>query len=630
MIPHSTQVFHDTSSSSQKYPSRFFGQFLWGMIAAALLCGGTATSARAADPVALEVLLDATLKKLPAETLHRSALGVSRKDRPVWFAYHRADLDFFTPKRRIVLLGGWDGSSASVQQILSFAEWFYASPEAAPYRERFVVSIVPCLAPDAYAAQGDDPVVPAPAGSNGTFPPPEPAYAAGAEAAYLWRWLGMFAPDVVISVETLPKDGTAKILSGSDESLPEKSLVRQLRKLAPSNTGSLFSFVWQAPLADDPATSVAPLPALLQDWAQTKDLGPSPARRELQTRLARSPREVAETLTKVYGRKLPAVEYIPALAVLGRLELARLTNDATVAPDVEKIVAPYREGRVKALEKSSGSLFAGHLLFSYLAKTANNPRDLELAVAAANMGFDAAGKPKPSMPSHSEMSDAVFMGCPILAEAGLLTGDPKYYEQALRHFRFMKKLDLRKDGIYRHSPLDEAAWGRGNGFPALGLTLTLSAWPSNLPNVTDQPNQPGPPGREELLAELKAHLTALKAHQDPTGCWRQIIDDPASYRELTATCMIGFAMQRGIRLGWFTSAEFGPAADRAWAAVKTRVARDGTLVDVCTGTGKQATHRDYYDRPAILGRDDRGGAMSLLFAVERFAAELEQKLPPNP
>jgi hypothetical protein len=50
--------------------------------------------------------------------------------------------------------------------------------------------------------------------------------------------------------------------------------------------------------------------------------------------------------------------------------------------------------------------------------------------------------------------------------------------------------------------------------------------------------------------------------------------------------------------------------------VKLRVGPDGKLVDVCTGTGKMKSLREYYDRPAILGRDDRGGAMGLLFAVE--------------
>ena len=44
--------------------------------------------------------------------------------------------------------------------------------------------------------------------------------------------------------------------------------------------------------------------------------------------------------------------------------------------------------------------------------------------------------------------------------------------------------------------------------------------------------------REEMLAAYRAHLTALLPHQDPTGTWRQVIDHPGSYRELTATSMI--------------------------------------------------------------------------------------------
>jgi hypothetical protein len=47
------------------------------------------------------------------------------------------------------------------------------------------------------------------------------------------------------------------------------------------------------------------------------------------------------------------------------------------------------------------------------------------------------------------------------------------------------------------------------------------------------------------------------------------------------------------------------------------------LVDVCTGTGKMKSLREYLDRPAILGRDGRGGAMALLVATEIAAWEAE-------
>jgi rhamnogalacturonyl hydrolase YesR len=208
------------------------------------------------------------------------------------------------------------------------------------------------------------------------------------------------------------------------------------------------------------------------------------------------------------------------------------------------------------------------------------------------------------MPLHNEMSDSVFMGCAILAQTGNLSGDRRYFRMALRHLRFMQKLVLRPDGLYRHSPLDEAAWGRGNGFPALGLTWSLLEMPENAP------------GRAEFLSAYRELIDSLLRHQDRTGMWLQVVDHPGSYRELSSTSMIGYALAAGLRAGWISGTRYERALERAWNAVQARVAADGSLVDVCQSTGKQSSLRAYLDRVANFGRDDRGGAMALLFAVE--------------
>jgi rhamnogalacturonyl hydrolase YesR len=326
----------------------------------------------------------------------------------------------------------------------------------------------------------------------------------------------------------------------------------------------------------------------------------------------RSPRQVAEQLAAVYGHKLGQVAYIPALPLVARLRLSELTGDSKYAEEVSKLVAPYLGGAKSPVPKS-GSEQAGHLIFAELASRArgkDRERWIHLCRNAADQIFDKHGKPLAIMPYHSEMSDAVFMAGPILAATGKLTGERKYFDAAATHFASMRKLCLRADGIYRHSPLCEAAWGRGNGFPALGLALALSDWPDDHP------------GRKELIAEFQKHMAALKPHQDAkTGCWHQVIDRPESYDEYSCTCMIGFAMQRGIQRGWLSRDEYQPSVDRAWRAIKERTSVDGKLVNVCTGTGKQKTLQAYFDRPAINGRDDRGGAMGMLFAVELLAAE---------
>lgn len=433
------------------------------------------------------------------------------------------------------------------------------------------------------------------------------------EAQYLWRWIGMHAPDLVI--EVVPGDGETWFVPESDlpqlkavaEALPavkpmaeSDELVPQLVRNAACNTGRI-------PAMRVVTNSEDYVDHIRQAVLKTK-LPHSPARAELIQRLNRTPKEIADQLLEVYGKQLSAVQYIPALAVVGRLRHDRLVGGAEspISPIALATVEPYVTGKKPTHDptKPGGSNMAGHLVFGELATMTGDKRYVDLVTSVADLAFNADGTPRPSMPAHSEMSDAVFMSCPILAQAGKLTGDAKYFEACLRHLRFMQKLCLRKDGIYRHSPLDESAWGRGNGFPALGLAWTLDEMPESFA------------GRSEIAETLRKHLTALLRYQDATGCWHQVIDHSESYREFTCTAMITYAMMRGVQTGLLDRKTFDPAIQKAWTALKVRIAADGTLVDVCTGTGKQKSLRDYYDRGAILGRDDRGGAMALMVTTE--------------
>jgi rhamnogalacturonyl hydrolase YesR len=328
-------------------------------------------------------------------------------------------------------------------------------------------------------------------------------------------------------------------------------------------------------------------------------------------RLRRSPRQLAEQLAAAYGNRLEQIAYIPALPLVAKLRLTELTGDPKYAEQVNTLVAPFLRAEKSPVPRS-GPEQAGHLVFAELAARAqgkDRQRWIRLCRAAADQIFGQDGKPLPVMPFHNEMSDAVFMAGPILAATGKLTGERRYFDAAVTHFDSMRKFCLRPDGLYRHSPLCEAAWGRGNGFPALGLALALSDWPEDHP------------ARKDLLAEFQKHMIALKPHQDATtGCWHQVIDHPESYDEYSCTCMIGCAMQRGIRRGWLARDEYRPCVARAWRAILERTGPDGKLVNVCASTGKQKTLQDYFDRPAINGRDDRGGAMGLILSVERLAA----------
>ena len=94
-----------------------------------------------------------------------------------------------------------------------------------------------------------------------------------------------------------------------------------------------------------------------------------------------------------------------------------------------------------------------------------------------------------------------------------------------------------------------------------------------------------------------------------------MLDRPGSYQEFTATCMIGYGIARGLRMGWLDPA-FNDVLWLCWRGISERIDDDGNVTDACASTGVQADLRSYLDRPAITGLDERSGGMALWFAVE--------------
>ena len=448
----------------------------------------------------------------------------------------------------VLLMGGLDGGDESVKIVAEETQKFAAIESS---RRRFRLLSIPLANPDR------NPLL---------FPPAGVAYRNNPESHALWRWIAMEAPDLVLIVA---KD--------------DFGMAGALTRDGPAEVGFI------------PARRVAIRSGILQ--AVPKKIPPSLAHREMDRRRARSPRQLADELAQFYGHDFAEPVYIPAVALMAQLRLGNIA-------EVERLVAPYRDDSKNSLARLSSPGLAGHLIFADLAQHTGDPRYIQLVRKVADLGFTDQGAMKESMPLHDEMSDSVFMGCPILAKAGVLTGEAKYFDMAVRHFRFMEKRDLRPDGIYRHSPLTDAAWGRGNAFPALGLALTLSDFPKGHPDF---------PG---LLRAYQQHLAALSKFQDPDGLWREVIDEPGSYPEFSATAMIATAMVIGIRHDWLDAHSYQPRVDQAWEAIVKRVGPQGRLMDVCESTGKQKSTADYLRREAIFGQDARGGAMALFFATQ--------------
>ena len=522
-----------------------------------------------------------------------TAFGVTRRNTPLPALVTPGLLDVTSPKFRVLVVVDEHTNEKIRTGVLNDWKAFHRDAKYRAARQKLAIGLVPVTHPDGTPKTSPE------------FPPTGTAYSDvdHPESHYLWRWIGMLAPDLVIVVQ----DGNALNWTGPARD-NRRSLVEALMTNEVCDVGTVGAVNVEAPEGG----GVVRL--LVSRFERDGQFPKGSAANELRRRRRRSPIDVAEELSSVYGQSLTAVAYIPSLALIARIRLSELTGNQKHLRDVVRIVRPWVDGSKSSLEQDvSGSTLSGHLVFGELEKRTGQDQYIAVARAAADLGFDKDGQPQAAMPFHHEMSDAVFMGTPILVQVGRLTNQKKYYDMAMRHLQFMLTLNLRSDGLHQHSPADSAgtAWGRGNGFPALGLALSLS----DLPKENHH--------HARMLDEYQSHLSAMIRHQGEMGMWHQVVDHAESYRELTVTCMTTFAIIRGLRNRWLDRATYEPVVRRAWEAIKCRIGRAGRLVDVCTGTGKQKSFRDYLDRTAILGRDDRGGAMALMVSTELEFARRE-------
>ena len=344
-----------------------------------------------------------------------------------------------------------------------------------------------------------------------------------------------------------------------------------------------------------PIESLSASNTTMQFLRFSSDLARSQARAELDRRTARTPRAVAEQLAGIYGYDFSSAVYVPGMSIIGRLRLGYIDS-------VNDLLSSYLMG--ESFEVSNASVMAGQLVFAEHARITGNETSQGLVLSAANLAFDENDQPLEVMPMHYEMSDSFFMATPLLVKAGVLSGDDRYFDMAIRHAAYMRKLLLRDNGLYRHSPDADVAWSRGNGFPAYGLALSLSEFPKTHP------------ARDVMLGYLVDHLEALLPYQDIDGMWHEVIDYPGSFAEITSTAMIGMAIKQGLDNGWLAETTYRPALNKAWNAIKIRTSFDGIFINACTSTGKMPSLEAYLDRLAIFGRDDRAGGMVMNFAID--------------
>jgi hypothetical protein len=329
---------------------------------------------------------------------------------------------------------------------------------------------------------------------------------------------------------------------------------------------------------------------------------PSALKRSQPQAADRAPLDVARVLAAKYPAS-PIMSYIPALAWSNAFRLGLLTGEEKWKEKPRREMQPFVDGTTPAIgDKPVLTSLAGHLGLADAARLDGNDEAGALALKGAD--FILPQSPDEVVRFPRKWTDDMFMATSVWARVGGGTQDPKYGAAAGRLLTSYAASLQRPDGLFIHALEGPHAWGRGNGFALLGLTEALTYLPANWPD------------RPRVLDIYQKHLRALLAHQSDDGSWRQVVDEPTSYRELTVTAMTTAAIARGLRRGWLDEATYRPVVDRAWRAVAARVDADGSVHDVCSGTGAMATKEYYLTRPVVNGPDDRGGAMALLAAIE--------------
>ena len=188
--------------------------------------------------------------------------------------------------------------------------------------------------------------------------------------------------------------------------------------------------------------------------------------------------------------------------------------------------------------------------------------------------------------------DDMFMGIPTLVQMGRLTGEQRYFDEAVRQIKqFRKRMFVEEKGLFRHGwveamqPHTAFHWGRANGWAVLTMCEVLDALPKDHA------------GRAEILELLRAHIAGLARLQQKDGYWHQLLDRNDTYLEASCTAIFTYCIAHAINQGWIDALAYGPVAQLGWHAVERSINEKGQVENVCVGTGMGFDPAFYAYRP---------------------------------
>ncbi len=130
-------------------------------------------------------------------------------------------------------------------------------------------------------------------------------------------------------------------------------------------------------------------------------------------------------------------------------------------------------------------------------------------------GTLARNRPLP----NSLWLDDLYMSVPCLAQAGKLTGDRRYYDDAAKQIlQFADRMFVKDKGLFMHAWVQDMKhhpafhWARANGWAIMATVELLEVLPEDHP------------ARPRILALFREHAAGLTAAQGHAGRWHQLLD----------------------------------------------------------------------------------------------------------
>jgi rhamnogalacturonyl hydrolase YesR len=223
---------------------------------------------------------------------------------------------------------------------------------------------------------------------------------------------------------------------------------------------------------------------------------------------------------------------------------------------------------------------------------------------------------------NSVWADDMYMCVPFLAQMGKLTGDTKYYDDAIKQVTgISSKLFVPTIGLYTHGWNSQGQfghdlyWGRANGWCMMAMAELLDVLPENYP------------GRDKVLKQFQDEAAGLAAVQSPVGLWHQMLDKPDSFTETSSSAMFTFAIARGVTRGWLDATKFAPVAKLGWAGLKTKINDSGHVDSTCVGTNYGIGPEVYLNQKH--GDDIHGYGPVLLAGAQMIEFAKAQDAKPN-